>query len=674
MNYIPKSVASVSSLIGWSKDNIENSLLSNKEIIKIASILNNSHIETGIVDLPKLVVVGTQSSGKSSLLNAIIGLEILPIGKSMTTRTPLHLELIPTSNDNRIEFGEYTNCLWNLSKSISITYPNITNEQRDSISNEIEIQTSVKAGSGLNISNVAINIKIYANGVPNLSLVDLPGLTSVAITDRGQPKDIKQQIINLVNTYINNKNSIILAIIASRPDIEADMAMEVVKKADPIGQRTIGILTKLDLMNYDTDISNYLENNLSNDLKLQYGYFGIKNKATRDITIQEAIQQERSYFSSHSIYKLEKYQNRLGIPNLCHTLSNILIYNIKTSLPNVLINIIKKLEDINLELETIGTTIPFNNETRINTINTLINTYVKLFSQAIEHRGSSIQIGRRIKDTFNEYRENIKNLDPFNTITAEYVNELLKCYDGIHMSFPYLPMEILENTLRDKKSRPIFKLMEPSLECLNKCLELLNELNSYILENSAIKKYPNLIKAIKSVVINDIFLHNHTNTKNRIVDLISQEEAYIWTDNPEFISVLNSDFSKIIKLDGNIDCDKFKHILDKYFITIVRNLKENIPKAIVYSLVNSSIENLEHRLYNKIITKNIKSSKIENTNIEIGSHVYYNQITNYIVSNNDTNYINTLLEEFPEIEQRRKFLESTKLELLELRKLIESII
>ena len=298
MNYIEPIKNNVANYL-WNKDFNEPNILSNKEILKVASILNSSYIDNNLVDLPKLVVVGTQSSGKSSLLNSLIGLDILPVGKSMTTRTPLHLELIQSSNENRIEFGNYNNYNWITEKKIPINYPNLTNECKEQIRMEIESQTINKAGNGLNISINPIYIKIYASNVPNLSLIDLPGLTSVAITDKGQPKDIKEQIISLVLNYIKQQNTIILAIITARPDIEADMAMELVKQADPKGDRTIGILTKLDLMNEDADVSNYLDNNICSDLKLKYGYYGIRNRSNQSQTIQEALAIERTYFQNH---------------------------------------------------------------------------------------------------------------------------------------------------------------------------------------------------------------------------------------------------------------------------------------------------------------------------------------------------------------------------------------
>jgi GTP-binding protein EngB required for normal cell division len=643
MNYIApisKNIADVASnYLSWPKDNVDTTILSNKEILKIACILNSSYIDNHLVDLPKLVVVGTQSSGKSSLLNSLIGLDILPVGKSMTTRTPLHLELIQSTMESRVEFGNYSNFHWQIDKKIVINFPILSQEQRDSIRNEIEIQTNVKAGNGLNISNNPIYLKIYAAGIPNLSLIDLPGLTSVAITDRGQPRDIKDQIIKLVYNYIEQKNTIILAVIAARPDIEADMALEIVKNADPKGEKTIGVLTKLDLMNEDADVGVYLENTLSNDLKLKYGYYGIRNRSNNGQTIGEAIIAERNYFAGHSIYRNEKYRNRLGIPTLSLNLSNILIYNIKLCLPNVLTNINKQLEDTNNELSILGTSVPSDKEVRLTILNGLITGYIKNFSSAIDQRGSTRQTGRKLKESFNEYRKKIECMNPFLELEDNYIIEILKCYDGIHMSFPYLPIEVLENTLRDNKIRPIQQLTDPSLVCLQSVLDLLNELNVEILDSQPLKKYPNLIKQIKNIVISDIVMPRHTKSVERIRELIDQEESYIWTDNKEFNKIMTSDFSKIISQEG-FDIARFKAILYEYYKTIVNNVREVIPKAIVYHLIRNSVDNLSSVLFEKIL-------------------------------GGDTNI---LLEEFPEIEQRRKILEKNRKDLIEIKRLIETIL
>lgn len=639
MDYIKKNISDVASnYLPWSKENFETNILSNKEIIKIASILNSSYIDNHLIDLPKLVVVGTQSSGKSSLLNALIGMDILPVGKSMTTRTPLHLELIQSASESRLEFGTYVNYQWSLDRKVTLNLPEISIEQTTDIHREIEVQTSMKAGNGLNISNRPIYIKIYAPDLPNLCLIDLPGLTSVAITDRGQPKDIKEQIIQLVNEYIEPKNTIILGIIAARPDIEADMAMEIVKNADPNGDRTIGVLTKLDLMNEGTDISNYLENNLSADLKLKYGYFGIRNRSSNKISIPEAIVQEGQYFAGHPTYRSEKYRDKLGIPNLSQSLSNILIYNIKLCLPNVLSNINHQLDETNEELSQLGTSIPDDKEVRLTILNGFLNQYIKRYTQAIEQRGSTRQTGRLLKEEFENFRLDIGNLNPFEELADHYIVDILKGYDGIHMSFPYLPIEVLENCLKDPKSRPIFRLYEPAQHCTQGVVDRLNELNHELLEEQPFKKYPNLIKAIKTVVLSDIFVPRHQVTLQKVKELVEQEESYIWTDDPHFQEVLTGDFSRIIK-DGEFDVGCFKIVLYEYYKTIVRNVRENIPKAIVYHFIKNSVDNLSSILYEKVLTENTTS----------------------------------LLEEFPEIEKRRRILEKNRGDLSEIKRLIETI-
>ena len=110
-----------------------NTLIDNKQILKLANILNNIfNDDTFDIDIPKLVVIGTQSSGKSSLLNSIIGSDILPTGKSMVTRVPLNLELINGSK-NYAEFGKYQSNVWIASKTIPFDYPTPLKEQQKQI-------------------------------------------------------------------------------------------------------------------------------------------------------------------------------------------------------------------------------------------------------------------------------------------------------------------------------------------------------------------------------------------------------------------------------------------------------------------------------------------------------------------------------------------------------------
>ena len=166
-------------------------------------------------------------------------MDILPVGKQMVTRTPLHLELIMTNKNNAVlEFGNFLYGGWKVIETLELNITAPTKEQVEFVKATIEKLTRDKAGNEKNISDKPINIRVYSPNVPNLTLIDLPGLTTVACKDKGQPEDIKQQIKNLVGKYIKPRKTIILAVMAARSDLETDMGLDLIKKYDPTGERT----------------------------------------------------------------------------------------------------------------------------------------------------------------------------------------------------------------------------------------------------------------------------------------------------------------------------------------------------------------------------------------------------------------------------------------------------
>lgn len=167
------------------------------------------------LDLPQIVVVGSQSAGKSSVLENIVGRDFLPRGSGIVTRRPLILQLInvpdeedgsaPVTNQyldpsaaRRNEWAEFHHL------------PNRRFNDFQDVKREIENETARVAGNNKGITRQPINLKIYSPHVLNLTLVDLPGLTKVPIGD--QPTDIEKQTRNLISEYIAKPNSIILAV------------------------------------------------------------------------------------------------------------------------------------------------------------------------------------------------------------------------------------------------------------------------------------------------------------------------------------------------------------------------------------------------------------------------------------------------------------------------------
>ncbi|TKR61100.1 hypothetical protein L596_028255 [Steinernema carpocapsae] len=240
-------------------------------------------------DLPQIVVVGSQSVGKSSVLEGFVGREFLPRGSGIVTRRPLVLQLVKTKEGGD-EFGMFTH----------------TEEKEfydfSEIRREIEAETAREAGEGKFISSVPINLKIYSPHVVDLTLVDLPGLTRVPVGD--QPENIEEIVRNMIMSFIEKENCLILAVTPANTDLATSDAIMLAQKVDPKGKRTIGVLSKLDLMDQGTDAQEILENKV---LYLERGYIGVVNRSQKDIQndkdLSSALESEREFFESHPVYQ-----------------------------------------------------------------------------------------------------------------------------------------------------------------------------------------------------------------------------------------------------------------------------------------------------------------------------------------------------------------------------------
>jgi len=582
----------------------------------LTGILSDKKIN---MDPPQLVVVGLQSSGKSSLLNRIIEMDILPTGKTMVTRTPLNLQLI-NSDKNCAEFGEYIDGLWKVSKKIDIINATDQNPSITAIREEIEQMTIKKAGQGQGISHNPIILKIYASYLPNLSMIDLPGLTSVACIDKGQPSDIKDQLKKMIGSYIKSERSIILLVMGARSDLEVDQAFDLVKEYDPNGMRTIGVITKIDLMNNGTDISDYLNNyNISKSLQLNYGYYAIKNKGPeqkdQSLSPKQICDLEQNYFKSHPIYSRMLNTNRLGITSLINNLTQILTEHIKNALPDILNEIYLLETTVNRSLQEIGSYIPEKEINQSTLVHTLIDTFRREFISALEDRGNALNYGRHIKDIFIEFRQTIGKM--IYNFTDELIAEAMTNCDGNHMlSLPSI--EVLEYCLKKTPQNkgtshisdgPINIFCSPSLQCLEKINQLSIKLIDEIIKKPGITRFPNLTATIKKEIINGILRVRQESCSQQIKNLIKIEENYIWTDDHKFLDDLHKLYQNVKpnKIDNNI----IRSLINSYFETVKRNLMDRVPKEIMYHFISLIENDINDILFEKIIKSTTISKLIE---------------------------------------------------------------
>lgn len=605
-NTIYKSMTNVVTSL-YSSDSFEL-LGKDKDILKIGNILHSIFINRDNIDIPKLVVVGSQSSGKSSILNSILGLDILPTGSDMVTRGPLELELIQSKKDTKACFGEYIDGNWLNLNEITLDLPEPSDSQKNEINSMIQQLTNQYAGNEMNITTSPIYLRIYSPNIPNLSLVDLPGITMVACTDRGQPKDIKERIQNLIKSYIQNPQSIIMAVMPARTDIEADIALDIIKEYDPRGSRTVGVLTKLDLMNDGTDITNLLNNKISRDLQLNYGYYGIKNRnklELKTMNVLEGLQAEQLFFNNHHIYSNKRYRENMGIPALCKNLSTILVKALKKSLPSISEKINSELETKRHELDNLGSPIPDDTNMRSAYIHKVIARFTRNFITVLEDRGKIINSGRNVKQHFVNFRKEIHELEPFNKKICpdSYINSAIMNCEGNHMSFPSPPVEVLEQLMKDNIKRPIYTINSYAQKCAQNIMNELSELIELLLIDLSIERFPALHKLITKTCLNDVFINNLTNTYAQIDNELRSQENYIWTEDIQFNNVLQDDQQNNVEI--------MRNLADNYFRATVYILQDTIPKKIMLFLVKQAQLDISTKLYEAIKINNIDELLIE---------------------------------------------------------------
>lgn len=635
----------ISEWYDWATGNNNNTSinqLSDHQKLNLASNVNNLFAKTTLIEnkpdlsLPRLVVVGTQSSGKSSVLNSIMGMDFLPTGKNMVTRTPLDIRLIKLDSnvtEGMVEFGHYEDADWICSdeEKIKITVPLPKKEEINKIREIIGKKTISLAGPGMNINSTPIYIKIYSKDVPNLNLIDLPGLTMVACKDKGQPADIKERIEQLVTSYIKESKTIAIAVMQAKSDLETDIGLALIKKYDSTGQRTIGVLTKPDLMNKETHIGDYLMNSISNDLKLSYGYYVIKNRndqETKDMDIIKGFEEEKKYFANHYEYKKSIYSDKIGINKLTTSLNNILISSITELMPTVMAEIMELELKINKKLEQMGLNLPDTKEGKLSVLNKYVTNYYSKFYDSIESRGNVFNTGKQIKDVFIEFRKDLTNIHPFmntKTYTDDYFKKVISSFEGNHMSFHIPPIQVLEACMTDQTFRPIYMLQERSMRCVDIICDILIDLIRKIAQLEEFTQFPPLSGFIINSLIENVITKLKNESKHKILELLKREEDYIWTDSKEFSDALiNSNMS-----NNNHESNNIRQLLEVYYKSVINIVSHEVPKIIMSNIIRDMEKNVLTFLFQTTDDKIVLLKEDENVEKQ---RKYYKDLSSNIES------------------------------------------
>ncbi|NXY22278.1 DYN1 protein, partial [Atrichornis clamosus] len=459
--------------------------------------------------------------------------DFLPRGSGIVTRRPLVLQLVNSST----EYGEFLHC-----KGKKFT-------DFEEVRLEIEAETDRVTGSNKGISPVPINLRVYSPHVLNLTLVDLPGMTKVPVGD--QPPDIEFQIRDMLMQFVTKENCLILAVSPANSDLANSDALKIAKEVDPQGQRTIGVITKLDLMDEGTDARDVLENKL---LPLRRGYIGVVNRSQKDIDgkkdIQAALAAERKFFLSHPAYR--HMADRMGTPFLQKVLNQQLTNHIRDTLPGLRNKLQSQLLSIEKEVEEYKNFRPDDPARKTKALLQMVQQFAVDFEKRIEGSGDQIDTyelsgGARINRIFHERF-------PFELVKMEFdekelrreISYAIKNIHGIrHVSRTrqsfgckaltglFTPDMAFETIVK----KQVKKIKEPCLKCVDMVIsELINTVRQC---TKKLSQYPHLREEMERIVTTHI-REREGRTKDQVMLLIDIELAYMNTNHEDFIGFANA--------------------------------------------------------------------------------------------------------------------------------------
>ncbi|XP_051739142.1 dynamin-1-like protein isoform X4 [Ctenopharyngodon idella] len=518
-------------------------------INKLQDVFNT--VGADIIQLPQIAVVGTQSSGKSSVLESLVGRDLLPRGTGIVTRRPLILQLVNVDPEDRRKTGEENDTnTWKNGR----LYKGVDGEEWgkflhtkskiytdfDEIRQEIENETERVSGNNKGISDEPIHLKIFSPHVVNLTLVDLPGITKVPVGD--QPKDIELQIRELILKYISNPNCIILAVTAANTDMATSEALKVAREVDTDGRRTLAVVTKLDLMDAGTDAMDVL---MGRVIPVKLGLIGVVNRSQLDInnkkTVADSIRDEHAFLQK----KYPSLANRNGTKYLARTLNRLLMHHIRDCLPELKTRINVLAAQYQSLLGSYGEPVDDKSATLLQ----LITKFATEYCNTIEGTAKYIETaelcgGARICYIFHEtFGRTLESVDPLGGLTTIDVLTAIRNATGPRPALfvPEVSFELLVK-------RQVKRLEEPSL----RCVELVHEEMQRIIQHCSnystqrllfsddvfagareLLRFPKLHDAIVEVVTS--LLRKRLPVTNEMVhNLVAIELAYINTKHPDF--------------------------------------------------------------------------------------------------------------------------------------------
>jgi hypothetical protein len=552
------------------------------------------------ISLPRIAVLGQQSSGKSSVLENIVGIDMLPRGAGLCTRRPLEMRLNHLYEDDAKPWAKFDEI------------PNQKFTDFGKVRDAIEMLTDKIAGKSKNIVDQPIVVHVYSPTCPDLTLVDLPGLTRIPLSGSDQPDDIYEVTKKMALKYVGDPRTIILCVIPANADITTSDGLQLSREIDPKGIRTVGVITKIDIMDSGTNARRML---MGQDVPLRLGYVGVKNRNQQSIidkvSVKQALKEEREYFENHPIYSSIN-ANLLGTDVLTQKCSKIMFTHIKSHLPDIMKEIKEKINQINYRLKDLGPPMPSNTKEKAHLLYNMVTEFCNLFKSTIsgkyDHRrdrnsSKDIYGGARLKMLLeNLYREFTGKYRATKDLTDLDIEKAIIMHEGD--SLPGFPsVDVFVYLIAPE----LKKLSDPAQDLLAECHLYIEQLAEEIAQK-VFYRFPSVVNEMMELVSK--CLMDVKNKAGRVVDaIIDSEEGYLFTNDREYmekctdiVPANDGDSQDAPKKSSRNQSyvNELRKRLDMYFKIITRGIRDSVPKAIGYFLIDGIQESLQYQLYAEI--------------------------------------------------------------------------
>lgn len=547
---------------------------------------------------PRIVVMGSQSSGKSTLINALMGIHVLPTSEEMCTKVPLNISLVPS------EIGASDLCTVRLTSSMScdnhhweFDFANGTlqtahaREMQQTIQ---DISDKLVQCKGDDITPM-IHMHVQFPNAISLSLVDLPGLT---VTDRDDIHGVAssaERLHDIAVSMTTPKDTAILAVMSARPDVEVDLAWKVLKAVDPTGERTAIVLTKADMLTPAASFEKMMESNGTGNVHADLGYYTVMLKNAHD------AHSEQMFFDSSAEYKAlqKRLPGKFGI----HTVRSVVIAVADTLVSSMLSEIKEKIDAQHREIMQryqglSGGISECTIDEGTNPVawlsHNIKHIHLALDQSLRGHRGNNVPLGGgKVAIVLNSLREDISNATPLTTAFTQ-IKDALTDSNGIHL--PETSVVALLETIVQAVDRDAANEMRPTM--LHSCLRrivvkhldsivtIILDVGGYICEEK-LGKHRSVLRDHIRRILADVSHGCVSHCWSLLDGLILSEISYVWCDHDDFKAAMQSG-----DLHGTIA---------KYETSVIDHMAYAIPKIVVYCMTTLLMTAFENALIEQLM-------------------------------------------------------------------------